>query len=361
MSNLGVLFLFGANSKPISVDEQRPFHIDSHELYGEAKGANLLIFTVKSTSNKQEMYEAKKADIANEITQREKDIVAVSADIAKLQAAVELADDGAETAGQELIRMLGVRGNHQRRIAALREMKEVTYSFKEKQERLSLLLRDGIATNAMQLLPSIQFPLVWCPAPAAAVTRTTEELTKEGSGPPSKTVSEPSGLVLHNALTWVPRFGFTISNHGKTFTRAAGCGYWHIYSSAPPMSSGTHRFQLLSNLMCYGAIGVTSNPSLPDGLRDASCWCLAVHPSCEKQPEDAKHVIKAHPSLYTADSVCDVTVNIDSGSITFAVAGTPTRAGQTSTLAFPAATRMYFFVTSCHVGTATLADLSGLT
>eukprot|EP00808_Paulinella_micropora_P004838 g39687.t1 len=111
---------------------------------------------------------------ANEVGKRKEDLVAVEAKITELQRQAQ-EPDASDEVGLEIGRMLGVKGQHTRRIKQIEDNKTVTVTYEVTKVRVSLVLQPGIAVTPVFL----SHPIIWVLRDAGTVQSLKEKKTEE--------------------------------------------------------------------------------------------------------------------------------------------------------------------------------------
>lgn len=180
---LGSLYVTGGTSY-IDLLEDRPFLLGGVSCVAERLDrSSLTLFTCTASDNADQMLEAKQDDMAKEVVEREAHSAAISQEIARLQATIERgSDDAAGEQGTDLVRLLGARGQHQRRVKELKGLAEIRFKFEEVQERKSLTLRVGVPHDVRQLIGDAMLPVVYFSTSQSSVKTETVRKEKVGVG-----------------------------------------------------------------------------------------------------------------------------------------------------------------------------------
>ena len=150
-------------------------HTFTAELLSEGT-PGLRLSRVIATNNCDERRKLAFADHANELRQRQLEVVALDKEIAEL---TRQAEEGEDDIGDQLTTKLSVRGKHKQEIKRLVEAKTITVHFQETHQTSSVVLLTGVFTK----LPWFDTPLLWCspvvPTEDTVVVERKEEMTLE--------------------------------------------------------------------------------------------------------------------------------------------------------------------------------------
>ena len=119
----------------------------------------------------------------------------------------------AEQLGGELVRLLGVKGQHKKRICELLDCK-VKYSYEERTEIRSVFLTAGVPTYVDQI-SSTRLPVTWYQAAQTPQVHTEELVfTKEAVGPKVQDI-------YFIATNIAPQHGLVVNNKNRTVSSMA--------------------------------------------------------------------------------------------------------------------------------------------
>ncbi len=154
-SSLGYINVVG--EMPIYIKKGETFLLGGIRVFAESSSvSSLSIFRHVITCDAMEIYTQRTNDIINEIRRRKEDIVSITNDI---DISITKAEAGDDDVGLDLVKMMALRGHHNRRIKELEHPK--SYQFEERHERRSIQLQLGVMTSMEKLIPSLEKPIVW--------------------------------------------------------------------------------------------------------------------------------------------------------------------------------------------------------
>eukprot|EP00457_Paulinella_chromatophora_P005750 gb/GEZN01005767.1/.p1 GENE.gb/GEZN01005767.1/~~gb/GEZN01005767.1/.p1 ORF type:complete len:494 (+),score=62.01 gb/GEZN01005767.1/:43-1524(+) len=148
-------------------------------LYAEKGGeGQLRLFTAKVKTDSNKRYKQAYEAMMNEIKKREEELLQVDETVRDLHTRAESGEQDVEL-GAEIVRLLGVAGQHKRRLKELKELTHIQFEFEERQDRREVVLSPGVLSNVENLVPGLSRvvwyqPEAWSP-PRLSIARNTRK------------------------------------------------------------------------------------------------------------------------------------------------------------------------------------------
>lgn len=172
-----VLTLFDIGGKLlVSFTQEKPFKIGNTVFEAQIQPDGILQLSIPAESdNRDATYKKIVGNMEHELNRRKQDISFIEKDIAKIMTKMENGDEDIEKLGLEMARLVGLKGQHKKRIFEVQKKSNISVTYQKIRKVRSAFLSQGVFTK----LPWFSKPVMWCTEIVEKIKKNISAVTEE--------------------------------------------------------------------------------------------------------------------------------------------------------------------------------------